>query len=203
MQGNVAPAGPEHGLRRRWANRLRRVLPLAFGGLLGLGGLILVSAQIEHCVQDAHFCPADDHLVQSPALLEETLEATAAPPPDPKVPEHTTALAEGLRPVLAHAYDPLPLSMDSEAGRVFVLPPGRSTQDMATERGAISVDEITLIAVVHQNGTRHALVRLPDGRILRLVQGDALDEGTVAAISDDALYFLGPDLVPRAFVLGG
>ncbi|WP_071796993.1 hypothetical protein [Natronohydrobacter thiooxidans] len=158
-----------------------------------LAALIAVSAGLDYCARPGAFC-------QSPQdLAGESM--TAAPPsvaqasvPEPVEPE---------RPVLAHAFAPLPLSFETRTTRNFVLPPGRSMLDMATEAGRIALDDLTLIAVVQQNGVRHALVRLPDGRIARLQQGDLLEGGTVAAIGEDALYLLDDNQRPRALVLGG
>ena len=169
---------------------------LGLAVILSLGGLFAASLAIDHCAQDARFCTLP---------TQTATVAPAAPTPLASTPE-PAALAEPVpptRPVLAHAFEPLPLSLDGESTRNFVLPPGQTMLGMATEAGRINVEDVNLIAVVHQDGVRHALVRLPDGHILRLRQGDALDGGTVAAISEDALYLIGPDMTPRALVLGG
>ncbi len=213
MQGSVVPHGAGRQRQREALPEILRPLPcpapshmrravvLGFACLLTLGALLLVSTLVDHCVEDARFCPTAISSVQ-PEPVSPPTEVVTLPPGEDSSPDRS-ALGDGHRPILRHAYEPLPLSMDSEVSRVFVLPPGRSMLDMATEADVISLDEIALIAVVHRDGERQALVRLPDGRILRLVQGDALEDGTVAAISDDALYLMGPDMTPRAFVLGG
>lgn len=176
--------------------RNRRVwLQLVVGVSLSLAGLISVSVLIDHCAQDSRFCNTPKPSVSAAidpvtADPEPMLAVEATPAPSP-------------RAVMAHAFAPLPLSFDGETTRSFVLPPGQSMLDMATELGRIAVDEVSLIAVVRQNGVRHALVRLPDGRILRLQQGDRLEGGTVAAISAEAIYLIGPDMAPRALILGG
>ncbi len=172
-----------------------RWLQIAVASFLTLAGLMAISALTDHCAGATEFCRAD-HQADSlrnkppgmPAAESETPRPARNPPP---------------RAVLAHAFEPLPLSLEQGSTRNFVLPPGQTMLDVATQVGRIAVDELSLIAVVTQDGLRHALVRLPDGRILRLVQGDAIDEDTVAAISDEALFLIGPDLTPRALVLGG
>lgn len=170
-------------------------LRLGMAVVLSLAGLLAASLLIDHCAKDARFCTLPRH------------SAELAPDVTPAAPEHAPAIsaapAPPARAVLAHAFAPLPLSLDGESTRNFVLPPGQSMLDMATELGRIAVDEVSLIAVVRQNGVRHALVRLPDGRILRLQQGDRLEGGTVAAISEEAIYLIGPDMAPRALILGG
>lgn len=163
---------------------------LGLAVILSLAGLVGTSVLVDHCARDARFCtlPIQHTGGVTPSL---PLPAPAAPAP------------ETTRPVMAHAFEPLPLSLDGENTRNYVLPPGLSMLDMATQAGRIDVGDVSLIAVVQQDGVRHALVRLPDGRILRLQQGDALEGGTVAAISEDAIYLIGPDRVPRALILGG
>ncbi|TVP70597.1 MAG: hypothetical protein EA339_12610 [Rhodobacteraceae bacterium] len=174
--------------------------PMRWGQLgiaifLTLTGLMIISSQTDHCARDTGFCqPGPAHREGQDAPLTASLASADAqrhiqsPPP---------------RAVLGHAFAPLPLSFEQGTTRNFVLPPGQSMLDMATLTGRISVDHLSLIAVVTQDGLRHALVRLPDGRILRLSQGDALDGGIVAAISDEALFLIGPDMTTWALVLGG
>lgn len=177
------------------------LVALAFGIGLSLGGLFIASEVMDHCAQDGRFCaPATmkQSAVEPPATLPDP--AQPAPPPRPKA---GNPVATGQRPVLAHAFDPLPLSLDREGARNYTLPPGRSVQDMATQTGAINLSEMSLIAIVRQPGGYHALLRLPDGRILRVEQGDRLDNATVAAISADALFLLGTDLRPIALHFGG
>lgn len=153
---------------------------LPAGVVLTLGVLMLASAHMDHCARDPLFCPAP---VAAP------VDQTPAAP---------------LRPVLGHAFTALPMSLGAgrDAPR-YSLPPGASMLDVATHPGAIALDQINLIAILQQGDTRQALVRLANGTILRLRQGDRLDGGTVAAIADNAIYLLQPDMTPRALVLGG
>lgn len=160
------------------------------GVLLTLGALYLAAGQVDHCAQQNAFC-------QSPAVIEDSaaVAQVAAPAPSFVAPE---------RPVMTHALAPLPLSLgDGDATQNYVLPPGQTVTDAATQAAAITLNDMNLIAVVEANGIRHALVRLPGGRIVRLREGDRLDDGTVAAIGARTLYMLGPDNTPRALTLGG
>ncbi|MCC5967157.1 MAG: hypothetical protein JJU24_13580 [Natronohydrobacter sp.] len=158
-----------------------------------LAALIAVSAGMEYCARAGGFCHSPQEIATAPATAPTVASAPVAEPET--VPEP--------RAVLAHAFAPLPLSFENLTTRSFVLPPGQTMLDMATETGRIALDDVALIAVVQQNGVRHALVRLPDGRIARLRQGDPLQGGTVAAISEDALYLIDDNQRPRALVLGG
>lgn len=185
---NLRPLPVERRARPFW-------LELGIAVVFSLGALVAVSGWVDQCNLSVEGCPGtpatETRTASAPDPAETTTVAASAPP------------KQDARAVLTHAFAPLPLSFEDRATRQYVLPPGQSMLDLATERGRIALDEVALIAVVQQDGIRHALVRLPDGRILRLQQGDALDGGTVAAISEDALYLMDADQQPRALVLGG
>ena len=189
------PGLPDTPRRRApWLNWRDMLAAVVFS----LAALIAVSAGLEYCAQEGSPC--------GPARTASGTGPAADPAPDMQAAQRPAAAAPDTatqRAVLTHAFDPLPLSFENRGTRTYVLPPGRTMLDMATEQGRIALDDIALIAVVSRDGVRHALVRLPDGRIARLQQGDLLDGGTVAAISEDALYLLDQDQRPRALVLGG
>jgi hypothetical protein len=60
----------------------------------------------------------------------------------------------------------------------------------ATFEDVMALREINLIGVYGQPSARRALVRLANGRYLRVEVGDSLDGGQVAAISDSALNYV-------------
>lgn len=183
-----------------------RPLPPARGGggwlwqvpvavALTLGLLYLAAGRVDHCAADGRFCPPADELAETRS------PPVASAPPDVHAPDAPNAPE---RPVMSLAFAPLPLSMgDGPPAQGYSLPPGLTVQDAATSPRAIALDDMNLIAVVEADGQRHALVRLPDGRIMRVREGDRLDGGTVAAIGADTLYMLRADNTPRALVLGG
>ena len=49
---------------------------------------------------------------------------------------------------------------------------------------------VNLIGVYGSTSDRHALVRLPSGKYLRLKVGDRVDGGKVAAIGDQELRYI-------------
>jgi len=55
---------------------------------------------------------------------------------------------------------------------------------------AMSLREINLIGVYGTPNDRRALVRLENGRYVRVSVGDSLDGGQVSAISDSALNYV-------------
>lgn len=171
-------------------------IPLAV--VLSLAALVLVSHLLVDCDStDMNCAPVAG------------VPMAGAPPPDQPGPadlplgQDQTYQPVPARPVMTFARMPLPLGMDDKAGKTYVLPPGSRMLDMATHRAAIQLDEINLIAVIQRDGLRHALIRLPDGSFVQVRQGDRLEDGIVAAISDTALFVMGEDMTPRAFVLGG
>lgn len=185
----------------------RHLVTLTLSIALSLGGLLIASELIDHCAQNNRFCTPARVIppsASSPPAADQTVAAhvsngSASAP----AAETGSTIDIGARRVLTHAFAPLPLSLDGETARSYTLPPGRNVQDMATKTGGINLSELSLIAIVRQPGGYHALVRLPDGRILRVVQGDRVNDATVAAISADALFLLGTDLRPIALHFGG
>ena len=60
----------------------------------------------------------------------------------------------------------------------------------ATLAEAIDLREVNLIGVFGRPNDRRALVRLANGRYVRVAVGDSLDGGQVAAIGDNALNYV-------------
>jgi hypothetical protein len=66
----------------------------------------------------------------------------------------------------------------------------RSVAEAATMENVMALREINLIGVYGTPNDRRALVRMENGRYLRVSVGDSLDGGRVAAISDTALSYV-------------
>jgi hypothetical protein len=66
----------------------------------------------------------------------------------------------------------------------------RSVSEAATMENVMSLREINLIGVYGTPNDRRALVRLENGRYVRVSVGDSLDGGQVAAISDNSLNYV-------------
>jgi Tfp pilus assembly protein PilP len=60
----------------------------------------------------------------------------------------------------------------------------------ATVENAINLRQINLIGVYGRPNDRRALVRLSNGRYVRVGVGDSLDGGRVAAINDNTLNYV-------------
>ncbi|QRN81291.1 MAG: hypothetical protein JK586_07595 [Nocardiopsis sp. BM-2018] len=62
-------------------------------------------------------------------------------------------------------------------------------QREATQRRAIRVRNANLIGVFGTSSNRRALVRLSNGRVVRLQVGDSFDGGRVSAIGENELRY--------------
>ncbi len=86
-----------------------------------------------------------------------------------------------------------PASAPQPVSGATVAPDGPvpgSVARAATLDGAINLRDINLIGVYGKPGARRALVRLDNGRYLRVGIGDTLDGGRVSAIGDDVLNYV-------------
>jgi len=68
-------------------------------------------------------------------------------------------------------------------------PVSASVAQAATFADAMALRDVNLIGVYGQPGQRRALVRMGNGRYLRVAVGDSLDGGQVTAIGDNALNY--------------
>jgi hypothetical protein len=103
-------------------------------------------------------------------------QATAPPPaPAAAAPTRTAAVAA----------TPAPPTIVAPSGNV----PGGVAQ-AATVDGAINLRQMNLVGVYGKPNARRALVRLGNGRYVKVEVGSALDGGQVTAIGDTALNFV-------------
>jgi hypothetical protein len=79
------------------------------------------------------------------------------------------------------------------------IPSSASVQQSATQARAISTREANLIGVFGVPSNRRALVRMPNGQVVRLQVGDRFDGGQVSAIGESELRYVrgGRDQVLR------
>jgi hypothetical protein len=83
-----------------------------------------------------------------------------------------------------------PLDASAVAVVTPTIPTSASIARAATDTNAIKLRKINLIGVYGTPNSRRALVRLPNGRYRKLVIGDRLDGGKVAAIGDTELRYI-------------
>ncbi len=74
-------------------------------------------------------------------------------------------------------------------GAMPSLPTSASVAKQATVKNAVNLSKLTLIGIYGSDGRRYALVRQPNGRLVKVKVGDRLDGGKVAAISTSELTY--------------
>lgn len=121
------------------------------------------------------------------ARVEATLEAE----------RRRTAAAAARAPAATPAAAPAPAA--TAAAAAPNIPSSASVQREATEARAIRLRDVNLLGVFGTPNNRRALVRMPNGRVVRLQVGDNFDGGRVSAISDSELRYVrgGRDQVLR------
>ncbi|MGB5870741.1 MAG: hypothetical protein WBH04_11120 [Albidovulum sp.] len=70
------------------------------------------------------------------------------------------------------------------------IPTTRTVTKNATIANAIDLGKINLIGIYGASSSRRALVRMPNGRYVKVKLGDRLDGGKVAAIGDNQLSYV-------------
>jgi Tfp pilus assembly protein PilP len=76
------------------------------------------------------------------------------------------------------------------AARVPSIPSRASVTRAATEENVLRLNAVNLIGVYGSSSDRRALVRLRNGRYVKVEVGDRVDGGRVAAIGDDELRYV-------------
>lgn len=113
--------------------------------------------------------------VDSSAVEAALAEAQTAPEPEP---------AAEPEPPPAEVDEPEPLD------GIATLPTTRTVAKKSTYANAIDLGEVNLIGVYGSSSNRRALVRMPNGRFVKVQVGDRLDGGKVAAIGDSELRYV-------------
>lgn len=126
------------------------------------------------------------------AAVAATLAAANEPPPvDGTAVEAALAEAQA-EPQVAAAPEPPPEALDEpepEEG-IATLPTTRTVAKQSTIANAIDLGDVNLIGVYGSSANRRALVRMPNGRYVKVQVGDRLDGGKVAAIGDNELSYV-------------
>lgn len=76
-----------------------------------------------------------------------------------------------------------------DSGQQTVRSAGGNVASAATERNAIRLNEMNLIGVYGRSNARRALVRMSNGRYVKVEVGDRLDRGRVTAIGESELSY--------------
>lgn len=115
--------------------------------------------------------------------------AAAAPAPQP-APAAPTRSAAAVAPAPEPVPEPEEIDEPEPVAAAPSIPTSASVAKQATIAGAISLREINLIGVYGASSSRRALVRLANGRMLRVKIGDRIDGGQVTAIGEGQLTYV-------------
>jgi type IV pilus biogenesis protein PilP len=142
-------------------------------------------------------------------------EGLAPPPPDPAIEELLATLPEdapqeeiivtdqavavSLRPdprpqnfdrvVAAATPPPTPTPTAPPPSTAPSGPTSQTVAQLATTEDALNLRQVNLIGIYGRPNDRRALVRLSNGRYIKVEAGDSLDGGRVAAISESNLRY--------------
>jgi type IV pilus biogenesis protein PilP len=150
-----------------------------------------------------------------PASRPDSLVQTATPPAEPEIDLDSAtpqAVARSLRPnarpqgfaasvqraIAAatqsrpepEAAPAAPAAPAQTAATQPRIPTSASVADTATQRRAVNLRRVNLIGVFGSQANRRALVRMPNGQVVRVQVGDTLDGGRVSAIGDTELRYV-------------
>ncbi|OWY09740.1 hypothetical protein B6V74_06910 [Thioclava sp. F42-5] len=106
-------------------------------------------------------------------------------------PAQTVAAAAARAPVATPVPDPRPADLDEPEPTAAPtrLPTSASVARQATEKNVINLRKINLIGLYGSSSNRRALVRLSNGRFVKVGVGDRLDGGRVTQIGSNALTY--------------
>ncbi|MEM8848861.1 MAG: hypothetical protein AAGE03_02385 [Pseudomonadota bacterium] len=89
----------------------------------------------------------------------------------------------------ASAAPAAPAARQADSGRQQVRSAGGDVARAATERNVIRLNQVNLIGTYGRPSARRALVRLSNGRYVKVEVGDRLDRGRVTAIGESELSY--------------
>lgn len=161
------------------------------GALIGPGGVSLAALQPQRRPTDlVPPATAEAEAATETVAREDDAETRAEVVARSLMPSSRPAgLEERVAELLAVARtspEPAAAAPSTAAPRI---PTSASVAEQATERG-LNLRQVNLIGVYGTSSDRRALVRLSNGRIVRVAVGDRLDGGQVAAIGDAELRYV-------------
>ncbi|HEY0274747.1 MAG TPA: hypothetical protein VGC31_01560 [Paenirhodobacter sp.] len=146
-------------------------------------------------------------LALASALASEPVPATMAPAPVAvaapvqqtiQLPQRTQPQPQAVQPrvqtqqtaVVVRKPDPTDSLDEPEPTEVLrKMPTSASVAKQATQKDALALRDMNLIGLYGSASNRRALVRMPNGRMIKVAVGDILDGGRVTVIGDGQLTY--------------
>ncbi len=123
--------------------------------------------------------------VENPFVGSTELAVASSRQPSPRPANFSTIVASAQ----IGASDGSAVSVPAPAAAAPAIPTSASVAAQATTENAINLREINVIGIYGTSNTRRALVRLANGRYVRVKVGDRLDGGKVTSISANQLTY--------------
>lgn len=166
-----------------------------------LGGMTRAeAAKFRPRTRPAGLAPPPEPVEEEPVVAEVEPEVDVE---EPQIEITDQAVAISLRPdarprnmnrIVARAQRSAPQEQQAAAAAPRTVRPSgttpRTVAQIATTENALNLRRVNLIGVYGRPNDRSALVRLSNGRYIKVEQGDRLDGGRVAAISESALRYV-------------
>lgn len=121
--------------------------------------------------------------VPTPVAAAAPAQIPAAAPAAPPAPAPAPAAAPKTAEPEVELDEPEPTSAMPN------LPTSASVAKQATLRNGIQLGEMNLVGLFGSSGSRRALVRMPNGKFVKVAVGDRLDGGKVTAIGEGQLTY--------------
>ena len=166
-----------------------------------LGGMTRAeAAKFRPRTRPAGLAPPPEPVEEEPVVAEVEPEVDIE---EPQIEITDQAVAISLRPdarprnmnrIVARAQRSAPQEQQAAAAAPRTVRPSgttpRTVAQIATTENALNMRRVNLIGVYGRPNDRSALVRLSNGRYIKVEQGDRLDGGSVAAISESELRYV-------------
>lgn len=158
------------------------------------------AAKFRPRTRPAGLAPPPEPVEEEPVVAEVEPEVDVE---GPQIEITDQAVAISLRPdarprnmnrIVARAQRSAPQEQQAAAAAPRTVRPSgttpRTVAQIATTENALNMRRVNLIGVYGRPNDRSALVRLSNGRYIKVEQGDRLDGGSVAAISESELRYV-------------
>lgn len=116
------------------------------------------------------------------AAVAETTIRVSAPAPEP-------APAPAPKQAAAAAPEPEEIDEPEPVAAAPKVPTSASVAKQATQKNVLNLGKMNLIGLYGSSNKRRALVRMPNGRFVKVSVGDRLDGGRVTGIGDSELTY--------------
>ncbi len=125
----------------------------------------------------------------APAPTQQTIQLPQRTQPAPQQPAAQPATRQQQAAVVRKPDPTADLDEPEPTEALRKMPTSASVAKQATQKDALALRDMNLIGLYGAASNRRALVRMPNGRMIKVAVGDILDGGRVTAIGDGQLTY--------------